>query len=342
MVRERRMKSRIMLVLSISLLASAAIAGPAGYKMTNLVSDVSGKAANTDSQLVNAWGLAQVSDSDPVWVSNNNSNTSTFYDRTSGSKVGSVTVTSGNPTGIVAGPGTGFNVTESGKTGSSIFIFDTESGTIEGWAPSVDSAKTIVGYSGASNGSVYKGLAIDPTTNHLFAADFANNQVQIFDNKFKLLGSFTDTSLPRRYAPFNVAVLNGNLYVAFAERDGSHMNQVNGAGFGYVDVFSTSGTLITQLIAQGPLNAPWGLTIAPSGFGAFAGDLLVGNFGNGWINAFNPTTGAILGTLSSPKGDPIAIKNLWALDTGPGTSTITFSSGPDGQMHGLLGLIAPK
>ena len=336
------MKSKILLAFCISLLASATVADAAGYKITKLVADVSGKAPNTDPQLVNAWGLAQFTDSDPVWVSDNNSGFSTFYNRTSGSKVGSVTVTSGNPTGTVAGPGTGFNVKEAGKTGSSIFIFDTESGTIEGWAPSVDGAKTIVAYSGASNGSVYKGLAIDPTTNHLFAADFANDQVQIFNDKFKLIGSFTDTNLPSRFAPFNVAVLNGNVYVAFSERDKSHMNQVNGAGLGYVDVFSTSGALVKQLIAQGPLDAPWGLTIAPSGFGAFAGDLLVANFGNGWINAFNPTTGAMLGTLSSPKGDPIVIKGLWALDNGPGTGTITFSAGPDGQMHGLLGLITPK
>jgi uncharacterized protein (TIGR03118 family) len=242
----------------------------------------------------------------------------------------------------VAGPGTGFAVTEGSKTGASIFIFDTEAGTIEGWAPSVDSAKTIVAYSGASKGSVYKGLAIDPTTNHLFAADFANNRVQIFDNTFKLIGSFTDTTLPRSYAPFDVAVLNGNLYVAFAKRDATRMNQKNGPGLGYVDVFSTTGTLIKQLIAQGPLNAPWGLTIAPQGFGAFAGDLLVANFGNGWINAFDPTTGEMLGTLSDPKGYPIAIKGLWALDNGPGTGTITFSAGPDAQMHGLLGLITPK
>jgi uncharacterized protein (TIGR03118 family) len=331
-----------LLALGFSLMASAAIAAPSGYKITNLVSDVSAKAPNTDAQLVNAWGLAQFSDSDPVWVSDNNSNFSTFYNRTAGAKVGSVTITSGNPTGIVAGPGTGFNVTEGTKTGSSIFIFDTESGTIEGWAPSVDGAKTIVAYSGAAKGSVYKGLAIDPATNHLFAADFANNRVQIFDNTFKFIGSFTDPSLPRRYAPFNVAVLGGNLYVAFARRDHTRMNEVNGPGLGYVDVFSTSGTLIKQLIAQGPLNAPWGLTIAPAGFGAFAGDLLVGNLGNGWINAFDPTTGTMLGTLSNPKGYPLTIKGLWALDNGPGTGTITFSSGPDGQLHGLLGLITPN
>jgi uncharacterized protein (TIGR03118 family) len=333
------MKSRLMLAFGFCLLASAALAQ--GFKVTPLVSDVSGKAKNTDAQLVNAWGLAQVSDSDPVWVSDNNSNVSTFYDRTTGAKVGVVTISSGNPTGIVANSAGGFDVSESGKSGSSVFIFDTESGTIEGWAPSVNSGETIVAYNGTSKGSVYKGLALDPTTNHLFAADFANNQVQIFDNTFTLLGSFTDTSLPKGYAPFGIAVLDGNVYVAFAKQDKTKMNQVNGAGLGYVDVFSTSGTLISQLIAQGPLDAPWGLTIAPSGFGSFAGDLLVGNFGNGWINAFDATTGASLGWLPMPNGNPLVINGLWGLDNGPGTKTITFSSGPDKQMHGLLGLITP-
>jgi uncharacterized protein (TIGR03118 family) len=333
------MKSKVLLALGFSMLASAAMAG--GYAVTPLVSDQSGKAPVTDSQLVNPWGLAQSSNSDPVWVSDNNSNVSTFYDRTTGTKVGVVTVTTGNPTGIVAGPGTGFDVTENDKTGASIFIFDTESGTIEGWAPSVDSSATITAYT--SKHAVYKGLAYDPTTNHLFAANFGQNKVEIFDDTFKLLSSFTDTSLPKRYAPFNVALINGNLYVAFAERDKSGQNQINGSGKGYVDVFSTSGTLISHLIANGPLNAPWGLTIAPSGFGSVAGDLLVGNFGNGWINVFDPTTGAYSGWLTNAKGNPLVIDALWALDNGPGTNQITFSSGPGPQqIHGLLGLIAPS
>jgi uncharacterized protein (TIGR03118 family) len=332
------MKSKVLLALGFSLLASAALA--AGYKITPQVSDQTGKAPVVDKQLINAWGLAQFSDSDPVWVSDNNSNVTTFYNRTTGSKDGTVTITTGNPTGIVAGPGTGFNVTENGKTGSSVFIFDTESGTIEGWAPSVDSAKTITAYTGTD--AVYKGLALDPTTDHLFAADFGQDRVEIFDNTFKLLSSFTDKALPKRFAPFNLAVLDGKLYVAFAERDKAHINQVNGAGLGYVDVFDTSGKLIKSLIAKGPLNAPWGLTIAPSGFGSVAGDLLVGNFGNGWINVFNPTTGANLGWLTNTSGAPLVIQGLWALDNGPGKSTIQFSAGPGGQLHGLLGLITPN
>lgn len=332
------MKSKIVLALGLSLLASAAMAG--GYKVTPQVSDQSGKAPNTDASLVNAWGLAQGSDSAPVWVSDNATNVSTFYSRSTGSKVGQVAVTGGAPTGIVAGPGTGFNVTESGKSGSSIFIFDTENGTIEGWAPSVNAAKTIIAYNG-SKGSSYKGLAYDPASGHLFAADFTKNQVQVFDNTFKLIGHFTDTTLPAHYAPFNVTVLNGKLYVAFAKRKPNSIDEVDKLGDGYVDVFSTSGTLTTQLIKGDPLDAPWGMTIAPSGFGSFAGDLLVGNFGNGWINVFNPTTGANLGWLSNPASKPLAIDGLWALDNGPGTSTVQFSAGPSGESHGLLGLITP-
>ncbi len=333
------MKSKVLLALVFSLLASAAFAS--GYNVTPQVSDQSGKAPNIDASLVNAWGLAQTSDSKPVWVSDNATNVSTFYNRTSGGRVGQVAVTGGAPTGIVAGPGTGFDVTEKGKSGPSSFIFDTENGTIEGWAPSVDGSKTIIAYNG-SKGSSYKGLTLDPTTNHLFAADFTKNQVQIFDNTFKLIGHFTDTTLPKHYGPFNVAVLNGNLYVAFAKRKPNSIDEVDKLGLGYVDVFTTSGMLVTQLIAGGPLDAPWGLTIAPSGFGSVAGDLLVGNFGNGWINVFNPTTGAALGSLSTPKGKPLVIKGLWALDNGPGTGTIQFSAGPDGETHGLLGLITPN
>lgn len=333
------MKSKLTLALGFSLLASAALAG--GYKVTPQVADQSGKAPNTDASLVNAWGLAQGSDSAPVWVSDNATNVSTFYSRTTGVKVGQVAVTGGAPTGIVAAPGSGFNVTENGKSGPSAFIFDTENGTIEGWAPSVDFNKTIVAFNG-SKGSSYKGLALDPASGHLFAADFTKNQIQVFDNTFKLINHFTDTTLPKRYAPFNVAVLNGNLYVAFAKRKPGSIDEVDKLGDGYIDVFSTSGTLMTQLVKGNPLDAPWGMTIAPSSFGSVAGDLLVGNFGNGWINVFNPTTGANMGWLSTPKGAPLVIHGLWALDNGPGTGTIQFSAGPDGESHGLLGLITPN
>jgi uncharacterized protein (TIGR03118 family) len=165
----------------------------------------------------------------------------------------------------------------------------------------------------------------------------------VFNNKFKPVASFTDPDLPARYAPFNVAVLNGNVYVAFAKRKRSGIDEADGKGLGIVDVFSTSGALVKRLVSNGGvLNAPWGMTIAPASFGSFAGDLLVGNFGDGKINVFDPNTGDSLGTLSSAKGKPLKIDGLWALDNGPGASNVTFSAGPGGESHGLIGLIAPQ
>ncbi|MEI9929583.1 MAG: TIGR03118 family protein [Rhizomicrobium sp.] len=322
-----------------ALLLSAAVFGAAhadalstgsAYTVTPLVSDQAGMAPNVDPNLVNAWGLAQ----DPtgaLWVSDAGTGVSTLYDRQSGA-INSlvVNIPMGGPTGIVAPLKGGFDVSENGSSGSSIFLFDTLSGAIEGWNPGVDPNNAIVAVDNSANGSVYTGLALDKKTNLLFAADNKNNQVQVFDKTFNPVATFTDPSLPKGYAPHNVAALNGKIYVAFAKL---------GGGGGYVDVFDTSGALLTQLIAKKPLNAPWGLTIAPKKFGAFASDLLVGNLGDGKIHAFDPVSGALLGTLSDAKGKPLKIDGLWALDNGPGNDTVTFSSGPGGYAHGLVGLI---
>lgn len=337
------MRTKISLALGLLLLASPAWAGnvPATpvFKITKLVSDQAGKAKNTDPNLVDAWGLSQAPGG-PVWVSDNGTGLSTVYDAGTGFNEGIVvTIPQGFPTGNVYNTA-GFDVSENGKSGSPAFIFDSEAGIISGWAPSVDAANAIVAYDGSAQGSVYKGLAIDLSSKLLFAADFANNQVQIFDSSWNLVGSFTDTSLPKRYAPFNVAIINGNVYVTFAKRDKSGHDEIDGPGLGYVDVFNESGTLLQQLTGQGPLNAPWGMVIAPSKFGSFAGDLLVGNFGDGWVNAFDPSTGAYIGPLSTSKG-PIAIDGLWALDPVP-SGDVTFSAGPRKEKHGLLGLITVK
>jgi len=332
------------LSLGLALLASSAFAAGTGYKIVPLVSDIPGMAPNTDSDLVNPWGLAQLNDSAPVWVSDNGTDKSTFYDRGTGTKeFPVVAIPLGAPTGIAAVPnGIDFNLTENNNTGRSIFLFDTESGAIEGWVPSVDANNAIIGYNGSSQGSVYKGLALDTVNKHLLAADFANNQVQIFDTTFTPIGSFTDNALPKRFAPFNVAILNGKVYVAFAKREKGGTDEVDKKGFGYVDVFDTSGVLQTRLIQNGLLDAPWGMAIAPSGFGAFAGALLVGNFGDGRINAYDPNTGAFLGTLANRHGKALKIDGLWGLDPGPGTATVTFSAGLNGEADGLLGLIQPN
>jgi uncharacterized protein (TIGR03118 family) len=246
----------------------------------------------------------------------------------------------GAPTGTVAvPPGAGFQITEDGRSANSSFIFDTEGGTILGWSSSVDPDNAVVAVDNSANGSVYKGLAIDGTSKQLYAADFVNNEVQIFDNTFTQTSSFTDPELPRRYAPFNVQLLNGKLYVAFAKRERGGSDEVAGAHLGFVDVFDTSGNLLQRLVSKERLNAPWGLTIAPTGFGDLAGALLVGNFGDGRINAYDPNTGQYLGTLRGTDGRRLSIDGLWAVDSGPATNQITFTAGPQDETHGLLGLI---
>jgi len=343
------MRTEISLAVGLLLLASPAFAGgiasqsPAktGFKITKLVSNQTGKAKNIDPNLVDAWGLAQ-SPGGPVWVSDNGTGLSTVYNQGNGTNTGLVvTIPKGVPTGCVSVPsGTGFNVTENGKSGASFFLFDSEAGVISGWAPSVDGSNAIVGYDGSANGSVYKGLALDPTSKLLFAADFANDQVEVFDNTFKMTASFTDASLTG-YAPFNVAIINGDVYVTFAKQDKSKKNEIDKLGDGYVDVFTESGTRVSQLVAKGELDAPWGMTIAPTSFGTFANDLLVGNFGNGWINVYDPTKGTFIGSLSDKKGNPLAIDGLWALDPVP-SGDVTFSAGPHKEKDGLLGLITAK
>jgi uncharacterized protein (TIGR03118 family) len=268
---------------------------------------------------------------------------STLYDPNSGAKIGlTVNIPLGAPTGTVAvPPGNGFVVSEGANSGESLFLFDTESGAIEGWNSSVDLNNAIVAYDGSGAGSVYKGLAYDPASNHIFAADFTNNKVEIRDNTFALVKAFTDKNLPKHYAPFDVAVLNGNLYVAFAKRKKGGIDNVDGKGLGYIDVFTTKGKFMKTLVANGPLNAPWGMVIAPSSFGSLAGALLVGNFGDGHINAFDASTGALIETLHSSKHKEISLDGLWALDD-TGNGSITFSSGPGGEAHGLVGLITPQ
>jgi uncharacterized protein (TIGR03118 family) len=338
-----KMPLRVTCVLAIAALPLGANLGAspfAGskYAVHNLVSDQAGVADNTDPELVNPWGISHAPPNEPQWVSDNGTNRSTVYNENTGAKSLSVGV-AGAPTGSVYAPlGSGFVITEGQNSGSAEFLFDTEAGTILGWASSVDVGNAVVAVDNSARGSVYKGLGLDGTSKQLYAADFARNQVQIYDNKFKLVSTFTDKALPKRFAPFNVTVLNGKVYVAFAKREKGGTDELHGKGLGYVEVYDTSGNLLQHLVSNGKLNAPWGMTIAPSGFGSFAGALLVGNFGDGHINAFDPNTGEYLGTLKGTDGKSLFIDGLWAVDAGPG-SQVTFTAGPNDESHGLLGLI---
>jgi uncharacterized protein (TIGR03118 family) len=342
------MRTRMSFILGLALAATPAIADgahapPAASKfnVVPLVSDQAGVAPNTDPDLVNAWGISQQGNG-PLWISDNGTGLSTVYDVNTGVKQLGVTIPGGVPTGTVGvlSPN-GFVVKEGSSKGPSYFMFDSESGQITGWNPTVDFANAIVAVDNSAQGSVYKGLALDETDSLLFAADFHNNQVQIYDSGFNQVRAFTDTSLPKRFAPFNVAFLNSKLYVAFAKRQKNGGDEIDKKGLGFVDVFDKNGNLLQHLIANGVLNAPWGIAIAPSGFGTLAGDLLVGNFGDGKINVFDPSTGDRLGNLKDGDGKTVKIDGLWALQAGPGSS-VTFTAGPDDESHGLLGQLQPQ
>jgi len=336
---------------------------PAGseFHQTNLVADqASAGAVITDPQALNPWGFA-FSATSPLWVSDNNSGLATLYSIPPGgttvTKAGLVVTVNGgrtstndgsSPTGQVFNGGTGFVVTGTAGSGPARFIFDSESGQIQAWSPAADPTHGLVEVSSPT--AVYKGLTIATTDQgtFLYAANFNAGTVDVFDSTFKLthlLGSFTDPGIPGNYAPFGIQEINGLIYVTYAQQDAAKHDDVAGPGKGFVDIYTTNGLLIRRLASRGALNAPWGLAQAPAGFGRFGGDLLVGNFGNGWINAFHQFSGFPAGPLLTDKGWPIAIDGLWSLDFGTaamgGTGTLLFSSGPNGQADGLIGSLNP-
>jgi len=348
------MKMNLGLVAGLMLCACPAFAGghqPAApaFKVVPMIADKDGKAPVVDPQLKNPWGISQFPGGN-LWVSDNRTGVSTIYDPKTWAKNDLVVkVPGGEPTGQVAIPsGHGFLVSKNGTSGESVFIFATNQGTVQGWNPSVDLTNSIVGFSAGSGapshggddgGAYFTGIAYDPASNHLFVADFSNNAVIVLDNTFKKIASFTDANIPAGYAPFNVAVLNGKLYVAYGKQSGDDAKE--GAGLGYVDVFTTAGTFEKRLVSNGALNAPWGLAIAPSSYGIYAGKLLVGNFGEGRINVFDPDSGALLGTLKDTAGKSIQLPHLWQLDD-TGNGSITFAAGMKRERHGLIGQLTPQ
>lgn len=325
--------------------------------VTNLVSDGAVPAVTIDPNLVNPWGLAR-SPTSPFWISDNGTGVSTLYN-TAGAKV-PLTVTipapSGStdtsaPTGIVFNGNAGsFQVSSGGKTGTSAFIFSTEDGTISGWSPSVNGTEAILAAdeSNLGAGAVYKGLAIASTAsgNFIYASDFRNGLVEQFDSNFNLVRSFTDAGVAPGYAPFGAQVLDGHLFVTYALQDADKHDDVAGAGNGYVDIFNFDGTLFQRLVSQGgEVNSPWGLDIAPAGFGDLAGKLLVGNFGDGTISIFDILTGNFVGKLLDTNGNPVQIDGLWALMNGNGANggdanKVYFTAGLNGEQDGLFGSLS--
>ncbi|MFZ0201739.1 MAG: TIGR03118 family protein [Candidatus Sulfotelmatobacter sp.] len=311
----------------------------AQYKLTNLVSNQKGVAVHTDPLLVNAWGLAY-GPGGPFWISDNGSGWSTLYTAAGveeGLKVLIPTAGGDGPgsaTGIVFNGSSDFNV----QGWPAIFLFATLDGTISGWAPQSNANDAIVAVT--TPGAVYTGLAISSNTsgNFLFAADNANNKVDVFDSTFKLVNSFTDTTLPAGFAPFGIQDFGGLLYVSFASP--------SGASGGYIDVYSEGGISLKRLAQGGPLNQPWGFAIAPKNFGPLSNTLLVSNNTNsGTINAFNSVTGQFVGTIRNTTGKDIVINQLWGIEFGGGspkdgfTNELFFTAGPDNNLAGTFGKI---
>ena len=280
--------------------------GGTRFQVTNLVSDVPGLAQLTDPNLANMWGLA-LGPTTPIWVANNHTDTSTLYSGVvGGAPVTAVplVVNVTEPTGLVFNGGGDFVVSAGGASLPARFIFSSESGDITGWNLGVPppAPSTQVQPAAHVDGAIYKGLAIASTAagSRLYATNFHAGTVDVFDGAFAPVvkaGAFTDPKLPKGYAPFNVAVINGSVYVTYALQDADAVDDVHGRGHGFIDVYDTDGNFQHRLVSRGRLNSPWGMTIAPQGFGKFGGQLLVGNFGDGRINVYDPTTGRFRGVL---------------------------------------------
>lgn len=312
------------------------------YVQTNLTSDINGMAAHTDSNLKNSWGMS-FGPTTPFWVSDQVTNVSTLYNG-SGTPLSLVVATPPGPTGQV------FNITPSfdlSSGGKALFIFDTLSGMIAAWNMAQGTTATI--QFAANDGSVFTGLAIghNGSADLLYAANFSKNRIDVFGSNFAqttLPGGFTDPNLPAGYAPYNIQAVAGKLYVEYDKVDPTTHRPTTTPNTGIVDVYNMDGSLSQRLATNNHLNSPWGITQAPAGFGSFGGDLLVGNFGDGTISAFDPTSGVFLGTLSDLAGHPIVNSGLWALNfRAPGSgfdpNALFFTAGINNEADGLFGEI---
>jgi len=336
--------------------ASAAHADPNRYEAQVVVSDGFVKGAHVDPHLVNGWGVA-FNPAGFVWVSDNGTGLSTLYDGLGNPQSLVVTIPSANgtdtgkPTGIVFSGSADFVVKPTPTStlqGPSRFIFATEDGVIAGWAPNVDFTHALVGARTA--GAVYKGLALgtDGGANFLYATDFVGGKVDVFDRTFTPVvraGAFVDPKLPKGYAPFNIQNIDGSLFVTYARRKDGDTDETAGKGLGIVSQFDTHGRFLRRFATGDKLNAPWGIAHAPSTFGKFSNDLLIGNFGDGRISAYDIATGKFRGQLHGAKHGALKLDGLWGMAFGNGlnnqpTDTLFFAAGPDDENHGAYGRIS--
>ena len=346
------------------------VTAPSAFSATSLVSDTAGTGALvTDANLLNAWGVA-FGPGTFAWVANNHTETSTLYDGNGKAQpaaaplVVSLSSSPGgvsfDPTGIVFNGSSSFVVAAGGKSGAAKFIFDGEGGMIGGWSPSVDAGHVVTMYTDAG-GAVYKGLAIanNGSGDFLYATDFSNNKVDVFSSSFNkqpstaVSFSFTDPTLPAGYAPFGIqAIANGaggatQLYVSYAQQSPPSFDNASGPGLGLVNVFDTNGNFVKHLIpVGGVLDGPWGMVMAPADFGTLSNTLLIGNFGDGKINAFDPSTGQLVGTVKDSGGTAFAVPGLWGIAFGNDGNnqphnTLFYAAGTNDEANGAYGRIDP-
>ncbi|MFI1728926.1 TIGR03118 family protein [Streptomyces acidicola] len=345
-----------------------------GFVERDLVSDIPGRAETTDPNLVNPWGLVRKTNG-AILVSNNGSDTATAYsgalDNQPVNNTGLVVPfpSGAAPDGVVRNDTDNFRFSVAGKSGPARFIFSSESGSLFAFNPNVSPNAIQVAFEPSDGtNAVFKGLTLVPgekkgkehdkkdhdkdkdkdkkSKPRILVANFRDARVDSFNTKFKLLPPdhrFQDPSLPAGFAPFDIKKIGDKVFVTYALQDDAKHDDVAGPGNGFINVFSTEGKLLKRFASRGVLNSPWGLEVAPKGFGQFAGDLLVGNFGDGRIHAFDLKTGRFEGTLKSPAGNPIVIPGLWGLQRGTdqsgGRHTVWFAAGIDGENHGLLGTL---
>jgi uncharacterized protein (TIGR03118 family) len=340
--------------------AAGLVAAPAAfalghYTQHNLVSDQADKADVMDPDLVNAWGLAfgKGAMATPAWVADNGTDVATLYTGdTAGTPVMkfplTVSIPGGAPTGQVFNGSKAFVIHGGGKSGPANFIFSSEAGKITAWSlavPPATKARKVASVKGA----IFKGLAIAKTKHgrRLYATDFHKGRVDVWNGHFKRVhhkGAFRDREIPDGYAPFGIEAVKRHIFVTYAKQDKDAEDDVKGPHHGFVDVFNTRGKLLRRFASRGVLNSPWAIVKAPNGFGPASGDLLIGNFGNGRINAFDPKTGMLAGPLEKKMGNELRIDGLWALEFGNGVigtpKTLLFTAGPDDESHGLFGDIS--
>ena len=352
--------------------------GPNRYVVTNLTSDLPGIAPNTDPVLQNPWGVTFTPGASPFWIADNATGCSTLYDgqgaiaSTLQVKLplpgGSVPATAcqhadpknppnptpAAPTGLVWNPTATFIVPNT--TSPATFIWDTEDGTISAWTGGLTPPDQAVLAVDNSPGAVYKGLVFGTNVHgvFLFGTNFRAGTIDVFGpngsagfrpaTSTEVDGDFTDPKIPAGFAPFGIQNINGNLFVTYAMQDAARHDDVAGRGHGFVDIFDTDGHLLRRFASRGALNSPWGVARASFGFGRFSGDILVGNFGNGKINAFD-SDGNFLGTLKDGTGKAVVIDGLWTLTLGGGrnssSDTLYFTAGPNAETDGLFGTITP-